>query len=387
MITIQATPAAYSSVQGDLIYTVAEVAHTADPITYPNYKFIGDVYINSVLVARIKKVPDPIIRIGIFNVGQIVRNYIATTFNPAANSLIAQSLSAGQFNLSVTMKFGEEYAYTAYYTLVTDSARVFFNNYNGRGQLANVSTKANIFASNRPLATSLINSSFNFVPFFAAAAGPYSLSISTYNYSNVLITTSTYSFSPGAINDLTIFNFSTSGINAQFAGLITANVKFYTVNIGVSTYRFDVTCEPINPIFTVHFLNSYGGFESKDFAKVSRKTIVIEKKDFGKLPYTVDSSGVVSYKNSNNVFNESRSVYAAQYKDKLTLNSDNLTDAEYIWLQELVLSPMVYIEESGSFFPCVVVATDYEPKKYINDDLTNLTINVEYGTQLNAQYR
>ena len=110
MITIQATPPAYSSVHGDLIYTVAEVVHTADPITYPNYKFIGDVYINSTLVARIKKVPDPVTKIGIFNVGQVVRNYIATTFNPTANSLVAQSLSLGQFNLSVTMKFGEEYA-------------------------------------------------------------------------------------------------------------------------------------------------------------------------------------------------------------------------------------------------------------------------------------
>ena len=387
MITIQATPPAYSSVHGDLIYTVAEVVHTADPVTYPNYKFIGDVYINSTLVARIKKGPDPITKIGIFNVGQVVRNYISTTFNPTANALIAQSLTIGQFNLSVTMKFGEEYAYTAYYTLVTDSARVFFNNYNGRGQLANVSTKVNIFASNKPSATSVINSSFNFVPFFAAGAGPYSLSISTYNFSSALITTSTYSFSPVAVNDLMMFNLSTSGINAQFAGLINTNVKFYTVTIGAVTYRFDITCEAINQIFTVHFLNSYGGFESKDFAKVSRKTIAIEKKDFGKLPYTVDSSGVVSYKNSNNVYNESRSVYSAQYKEKLTLNSDNLTDAEYVWLQELVLSPMVYIEESGSFFPCVLVATDYEPRKYINDDLTNLTINVEYGNQLNTQYR
>lgn len=387
MITIQATPPTYSSVQGDLIYTVAEVVHTADPVTYPNYKFIGDVYINSTLVARIKKVPDPSTKIGIFNIGQIVRNYIATTFNPTANSLIAQSLSAGQFNLSVTMKFGEEYAFTSYYSLITDSARVFYNNYNGRGQFINISTKANIFASNRPSATPLINSSFNFVPFFAATTGPYTLSVSTYNYSNALIATNTYSFSPGAINDLMIFNFSTSGINAQFAGMITASVKFYLVTIGGSAYRFNPTCESINPIFTVHFLNSYGGFESKDFTKVSRKTIAIEKKDFGKLPYTVDSSGVVSYKNSNNVFNETRSVYATQYKEKLVLNSDNLTDAEYIWLQELVLSPMVYIEESGSFFPCVVVATDYEPKKYINDDLTNLTINVEFGNQLNSQYR
>ncbi len=71
----------------------------------------------------------------------------------------------------------------------------------------------------------------------------------------------------------------------------------------------------------------------------------------------------------------------------MTLNSDLLTDAEYIWLQDLILSPMVYIEDSGYFFPCVITDNDYEPKKYINDDLSNLVINIEFGKQQNAQYR
>src|SRR6266853_1285386 len=102
-LTIQAAPAVYSSIQDDLIFTVAEVAHTADPVTYPNYKFVGDVYIGATLVARIKKAPNPVTRIGIFNVGQIVRNYIATTFNPSAAALVAQRLGSGEFSLSVTM--------------------------------------------------------------------------------------------------------------------------------------------------------------------------------------------------------------------------------------------------------------------------------------------
>jgi hypothetical protein len=52
---------------------------------------------------------------------------------------------------------------------------------------------------------------------------------------------------------------------------------------------------------------------------------------------------------------------------------------------DLILSPMVFIEDGGYFFPCVISDSNYEPKKFINDDLTNLTMNVEFGKQLNAQ--
>ncbi len=394
-ITIQATPAAYSSVQDDLIYTVAEVAHTADPVTYPNYKFVGDVYIGATLVARIKKIPDPITRIGIFNIGQIVRNYISTTFNPTANSLVSQRLGNGEFSLSVTMEFGEEYAYTTYTNLVSDSARVFFNNYNGRliGGTTSL-TQIDKVVTTRPYATPVRNdSAFNFISFLASDTNVVTVRIKSYNYSNTLVTSYNYSLTPGAANELIVMNASKSAINAASAGMINDSIKYYTVQFDTPniaddvTYQFNMICEAVYDIYTLHFLNKFGGFESKDFAKVSRKTISIEKKDFGKLPYTVDSSGVVSYKNANKVYNESRSVYSSQYKEKMTLNSDLLTDAEYTWLEELVLSPMVYIEDNGYFFPVVIVETNYEPKKNINDDLTNLTINIEFGEQLNAQYR
>lgn len=396
MITIQATPPAFSSVQGDLIFTVAEVAHTADPVTYPNYKFIGDVYVGATLVARIKKVPDPITKIGIFNIGQIVRNYITTTFNPAANSIVAQRLLNGEYSLIVTMQFGEEYAYTLYTNLVADTPRVFFNNYNGRligttSSLIGITDKA---LTSRPYATPVrCDSAFNFIPFLPSIASSFTLRIKAYDYSGSLAGSANPAYSTSNIGDLVILNLSKTAINASYPGLINDGIKYYTIQFDSPnitddvTYQFNVNCECIYDRYTLHFLNKYGGFESKDFTKVSRKTISIEKKDFGKLPYTVDSSGVVSYKNSNNVYNESRSVYSSQYMEKMTLNSDLLTDQEYTWLEELVLSPMVYMEESGYFFPIAISETNYEPKKFVNDQLTNLTINIEFGEQLNAQFR
>jgi hypothetical protein len=392
-ITIQAVPLAYSSIQGDLIYTVAEVVHTADPITYPNYKFVGDVYVGATLVARIKKVPDPVTKIGIFNVGQIVRNYMATTFNPTAAAIVAQRIGAGEFSLAVTMKFGEEYAFTTYTNLVTDSTRTFFNWYYGRYGSQGMTAFTDKVVSTRPLITPIrCDSSFNLIPFFPSDTDNITVRFKSYDYASALVTSYNLVVTPSAANELIIINASKTAINAGSPGMINDGVKYYTVQFDTPnisddvTYRFNMDCECIFDRYTLHFLNKYGGFESKDFTKVSRKTIDIEKKDFGKLPYTVDSSGVVSYLNSNNVFNETRSVYSVQYKEKMVLNSDLLTDQEYAWLQDLILSPMVYIEDSF-FHPVIIAETNYEPKKNVNDDLTNLTINIEFGQQLNAQYR
>jgi hypothetical protein len=95
----------------------------------------------------------------------------------------------------------------------------------------------------------------------------------------------------------------------------------------------------------------------------------------------------VHYWNSGNVYNETEYVYATQYSEKMQLNSDLLTDADYIWLYDLMVSPQVYIFINGYFIPCVITDNNYEVKKRINDDLTNLTINIEFGKNLNAQFR
>lgn len=391
-ISIQAYPATYSSVQGDLIYTVAETVKTADPTTYPNYKFIADVYVGATMVARLRKVPNPVTKIGIFNVGQVVRNYIATTFNPAAATLSAQILGDGEFWVDVTVKFGEEYSYTTYTNLTVDSSRKFFNNYNTRINESSITDLINEPLTSRPYVTSVMHDvAFNFVPFLPSTTADFTLRIKTYDYSDTLVQGLNFAITPTVAYQLHIINLSKDAINAVEPGMINDSIKYFTCEFDGAgtdtTYRFDLVCNPIYEAFNIHFLNKYGGFESKVFDKVSRKTINIEKKDFGRLPYTVNSSGEVSYKSSNNVYNESRSVYASQYKERMTLNSDLLTDAEYTWLQELVVSPMVYLEEDGNFYPCVITENNYEPKKVINDELTNLTINIEFGVQLNGQFR
>jgi hypothetical protein len=384
-VTILHTPADYSSVHDDLIYTVSEPVKTADPVTYPNYKFIADVYVSGVQVARIKKVQDPVTGIGIFNVGQVVRNYMQTIFDPTLGTLVCQIMGASIHNLGVQVKFGEEYSFTSYYNITNDTPRTFFNNYNGRlvGTTSSLEQLVNKIVSNRPPQSKVLSSSvYCFLSYFPSTTAPIQIKITPNNGAQYSTT-----YMPANALNLLIFNIAPQNLNSVHPGLINAGTSFYTVQIGVLIYRFNIICEAIYRPYTLHFLNKYGGFDTKIFSKVSRTTYNMERKDYGRQPYNVGNDGIPTYRSANKVYNESRAVYSVQYSEKMVLNSDLLTDAEYIWLEDLVFSPMVYMEDSGYFFPVAMKETDYEPKKNVNDDLTSLTINIEYGQQLNAQFR
>jgi hypothetical protein len=509
-IVINTAPGTLYSAHGDLLFVVYEATKANDPVTYPDYKYVADVYIGTTQVARIKKVPQPDNKRGVFNIGDVVRNYMALAFNPDATQLRAQELALNEFFLDVTVKFGEEYNFVTYLNLVTDSTRRYFNHYNGRtlGNLTALPPFLDKVVSNRPYAGPISPSdNFSFLPYLPSTDDPFDVVITKYGGTSgaspttiswgyfdtdplAAVDTATMQFSllyPSGTNSFslnftnaanlkwlvlkeastqpvktswinTIFNYGTMPdsvfrapvvigafryyvsrepvvldatypvlkfdngstdvvspivtasftvtitpseafalqilnlapglINQLMPGFIDSATIYYTIQIGAtSVYRYNVGCELRFTVWRLHFLNQYGGFESRDFTKVSRKGLAITKSDFGKLPYTIGSDGSVSYSNSNKVYNEMRSTYASQYNEKYTLNSDILTDDEYTWLAQLVLSPLVYFEQNGYFIPVAIVASNYQFNKVVNDKLTVLTVEVQFGEQYNAQYR
>ena len=388
------TPGSYYSVHDDLIFTVRDNIKANDPVTYPDYRYIADVYNGAELVARLKAYPQPDSKIGEFNISNILRNYITPVLNPNLVSFDAQDMDLGDFNVSGTVIFGEEYGFTQYLNVSGDTGRRYFGHYNGRklGVQTNLSSLVNKFATIRPIITTVYRNSKNvFLPFFMNADDP-TVDIRLYNYDG----SPGYSVTTSQIaNDfhLSILNISPAAIDAMVFPIFTEQTEYYTVEVGASgIYRFNLVCEPKYDVHILHFLNRFGGWETKEFTKLSRKNINIEKSEFGKRPHTLSDAGVPQYYSSSNVYNETRSVFASQYKERMTLNSDHLTDGDYIWLSDLVLSPIVYMEMTNDdddifFIPIVITETDYEIKKGVNDKSKNLTINIEFGERFNAQYR
>lgn len=398
-LTIKSSPPAYSSAHGDIIWVLLRGELLTTPATYTNYKYIAYVFAGTNLAARIAAVPQPVTKFGVFNLGDVIRNYVSSVFNPAANSIVAQQTGLNEFFTNVTIKFHEEYGGNEYPSIdandasspaIIDVQRTYFNHYNGR--MAGVTTSLAAFAgkvaTNRPLLNYINNGdAYCFLPYLPATGGSVPIQVNAYagaalqgTYNGVITPVTAFA--------LQILNVAAPAINAAAAGLINANTTHYTVQLNNgAVYTFKLTCEAVYNSYTLHFLNQYGGFCSRNFTKLSRKSIAITKTDFGRLPYTIDAAGNVSYYNSNKVYNETRSTYASQYKEKMTLNTDIITDEEYTWLADLVLSPLVYMELNGYFVPIAISATSYEYKKRINDKLTNLQIDIEFGDQFNTQYR
>lgn len=379
-MTITDSPANYDSVHDDLIYTVFDT-HAEDPVTYPNYKYIAQIYVNGDLIATLRKVPNPVTNIGIFNIAQAVRSYLMATFTPTSN-LQSFELGVDQFYIELQVKFGEEYSYTSTYEIVSSATIKVYNNYNTRPGNNTLFLFADNVISNVPTTIKVYpGQEFAFIGWLPTTTGAIDIDVTT-----SLGGTYSTSVTPSAAFNAQILNVAPAALNAASPGLITSADVWYDVDIEDATYRVYLVCEPKYEVFDIHFLNQYGSYDSKLFNKVSRKVYNIQKSSFGVLPYTVDSTGVVSYSNGS-VYNESQHTYASLYTEKLTLNSDILTDSEYQWLYEMIVSTQVFVNVDGYLTPCNITDNNYEPKKRINDQLTNLVINIEFGSALNAQYR
>jgi hypothetical protein len=370
-------------------------------VTYPDYRYIADVYNGAELVARLKAYPQPDSKIGVFEIGTILRNYITPVLDPTANQFHAQTLGSGEWNVSGTVIFGEEYGFTQFLNVSGTTGILFYGHYNGRmlGVVSNLIPSAT-FKSERPRITNIYRTTKNsFIPYLNFSLGnTVPVTITLYDSSNNVIATNTANETIPVSQSLGILNIGIDGINEFMSpDSVTDQVAYYTVTLTsllqpAQTIRVNVLCEPKHTVYNIHFLNRWGGFETMSFSKLSRKIIDIEKSEFGKLPYTLSAAGVPEYYNSNNVYNETRSVFASQYKEKMTLNTDFLTNDEYIWLADLVLSPMVFIEmedDSETVFhvPLIITETNYEFKKSVNTKPNQLTINIEFGDQFAAQFR
>lgn len=510
MIVLKSNPGGYYSAHGDLIFVVDEPTKAHDPDTYVDYKYIADIYVGGVLQVRLKRVPQPDSKFGVFNIGDIVRNYLLTTFNPLPTELQAQELGTTEFFIDVQVKFGEEYNGTLYTNILVDSTRKYYNHYNGRmvGARTILPNYLDKVASFRPFSVDVdLQDKFTLVPYFPTSTDPITITITkygplspgalsniewgyfptdpyigidsetfqfnsdysaglnnyalnfssagtgmylavkepntepvknawqntTYNYGMmpdsvfrapivigayryyvsripVVLDSTNYAIqfgnglpnstpsgtssnidftiTPSAAFNMQIINLAPQLINNISPGFIDGSVDYYLVQIGdTSIYKFDIECSGKYETIRLHFLNKLGGFETKDFNKVSRKNIAITKSGYGVLPYKIGSDGSVNYYNNNGVYNDIAPVYFSQYTEQMVVNTDFISDDEYEWLVDLMASPLVYFEQSGYFIPCDITERSFEIRKEVNDRLTNITATVQFGDKFNAQQR
>lgn len=395
-ITILSSPLSYTPVYNDINFVASSTN-----VAQPNFNFIVDVKVNGSTVTRHRIPPNPTNNYCLFNAKRIVENYLTQTF--AYNFLDVRSWSSGIASLA--LEFREEYGTTptigalsatssTIYCWIASLDHPEFVDYvvtkyrlmtgeTGVSQLLTNNANQNIKYSEKAWIYALAGES-NAVNNFEIRA--YNSSGTQIQVTRVLNSYATItqvghrlvSCPAGAENLNDILNAQLDAGTQNEGNIIPSNTSYYTIATrGASASSISVRYNIIDPCtkyepIRIHFLNKLGGFDSFTFDLLSRENNAIERKKYKR--------NLGAFSGSSYVYNDlqrSNIIYDTQVNETLVINSNWITDSESIWLEELLTSPITYMETSQGIEVVNVTDSAYEVKKRVNDKLFNLTITLE----------
>jgi hypothetical protein len=378
MITQLAYPSGEPSVQDALWHVF-----NTDVTGQTDFKYVMDLYVGGTQQVRVKLFPDPSNNKGYFDAGNVIRNTMTYEWlTPAETYLISEPNVSGQIGQTYQYRIGEEYSGVTYLNLASGNITAY--NWNAplfKRRQQDLTVKQNKFMTNRPLT---INASLDDNIFIGIYDNNFNLEIRTYNRSNNAVDSDGISLFNSNFAQL---NIGANAINdSLLVPIINDTIKYYEL---ITEYnqkiRVNLDCNPKYESYNLHFLNDWGMFDTAKFNLVSKLTMDIERKGFEKRDYKFGSSSVDYY--ANNKYVESKINYQNKKDYTYKLTMDAPSDAEYIWLAELVASPQIYFEYDGYYYPVTIKATNYEFSKYVNNRLRVFEVEIEMNQTRYSQLR
>ena len=389
-ITINSTPENYPSAHDDLYFVV-----TSDNISQVGFKFVFDVLIDSVIVARIKLFPDPTSTKGIFNAGGIIRDYIAGYFKPNTTQT-AFSYTGNDLYVSYSIRFGEEYDGTTYTNLASGSYKAFnFVNPPFRDfSTSYYQPKINTWLTPRDISVAEVQMGEKLYAGWMNTAGTTTnLTLTVQKYLNGGSTDGTASTGSSVIcSAFVLFDLSPGAINTYLGeSFITASTYQYGIKVNYggnqsAEFKIKLTCNPRWTPVTLHFLNKLGGYDSFVFRLVNRQESSVEKKSYSQLGWQYNS-GAMSRYDSYKRINAGNNTFAANETVSFKLMSDYINQTDYLWMKDLITSPEVYYEQGGYYYPVGVKTNSWSDKNRIADKMFNFELNIEFAEKINSQYK
>ena len=378
-ITIITTPNAFMAAYNQVPYTVS-----SNNTAQPNFNFIVDVNETSGTanpLARLKYPVQPSSAQLTFDIGNVLKNYVSYDFNNVTGVFAANTNS----RLKYFVQFRELYDVSGIPTLsgvlasnpVTPSASSYnfagngifdfedytstaYNSLNvsGFGYLSNAGSTERIESNQEKFlywfdpntAVKYIQytgATGNVVTAVTLTAKEHLFSIKAGKYAqDVLIA--------GGISIIDTYNVSLLGAASNVLASRT-----FSLNTECSQY----------PTVRLHWMNKLGGFDTFNFNKNTINAMDIERKQF-KAPLPIGYSKQDRLKTN----------YNTTINDKISINSDWITEAESTLLEELATSPVIYLERSATEFIAVnITNTSYEIKTFLTDrKMFNVTFDIEY---------
>jgi hypothetical protein len=365
-LTVHQKPDNNSPAYNDLNFVVSE----SSLYTNPNFKFIADVFQNTTRIARLKAPIYPnSTNKGVFNISRLIENFVTFDWD------IDDTSASGCPNsyLSYKVNFGYEYStgstspiievsgatnvtgLTAYNMALNPIDFVSFD----EGDYLNTSNTAKFLTSIRT--KTIHRNQKDWLYFWRGNAG--SVEIKTYPAETTQIILLS-GITDSVVRVPIIPSSGATYIEVVTKGTGGAKSETYTINIKDECSKYTDN--------DVYFLNRLGGIESFRFNRVRKDNFSVTRKQFKKSPYTLSGTDY-SYETSS----QNNSNYYTESSQKITLNSNWITEAESIWLKDLVMSPMIWIKDNGVLKAINITNTDYAIKTLVNDKVFNLTIECE----------
>ena len=393
-VTINSTPATYNSVNDRNWWVV-----TSDNVSETNFKYVCDIYVGGNLVTRLKSFPNPNNNKGIFDVGNVLKNYISNYLNLGSGDYDILFSTNGIY-VDYEVQFGEEYGGTTYLNLNSDSK--FSYNYisdiafGENPYLTPDSYQADwaesgLFLTKRTWSNLKLRRStgFLFLSYLSNVQNTdvdYSLRFDCYDKNGTLLSSDT-----GATitaRDLIVMNLSRQNINLYIGTpIITDSVDSFDVYLlvdgsDVASATIRLLCESKHTPTAVHFLNSLGGYDTMYFDLVNRQSRSVEKKSYEKYEWEYNSSTQSMERVTANKLNGGSTTFWNQQSIKYHLISDYVSLNDYYWLQDLITSKEVYVEFTGTLVPSQITTSEWSEKKRGADKLYNLELDLEIGSKV-----
>ena len=213
------------------------------------------------------------------------------------------------------------------------------------------------------------------------------------------------------------FNYPNSTIQAQmlFAGVFPANLRnwsttfnsnisiiaYYTIEIlGTSLpmsdlYRININCPTLKGFEPIRlcWLNQWGAWDYYTFIMKSSKMISTKGSTYQQLEGSWNDS---TYKIDS--FRGGKKSFRVNATEKITMNTDFISESESAWFEELINSPEVYILDGFKdetltpdtalnkyVTPVRLTTSSYTKKTVANDKIIQYTFEVEKSKTLRTQ--
>jgi len=385
-ITIEASPAATTPVYNEINYVCSSTN-----VAQPGFKYLVDIYLNAVKIARRRVSAEPNNNKLIVDVGTICENYITNSDGVYPNEAAGQTTGAEQCK-DFIVKFGEEYEVATVRTQYPDltvgaSFRVWNAAYNYEEWVGFTAPTTGLL-TNKPTYTSgYYGAGFSTV-ILASGATFTSSTIKTYLAS---VLQNTYVI-PLHIAPVTAYNLPTGydSINLIANLLITGTPVQPILTAAIDRYDYFVTTSvgsstPITVNLVdrceeqesdrLHFLNHYGGFDTFDFTLLGTKKASISKKSMRRSPERLTSAGALI----TSTLDKGLTNYNSTFERVDKLSSNWITEVESDWLIDLLASPTVILERNGVFTSIIVEDTAYDFKTEQSDQLFKIDVTIKHS--------